>query len=71
MFMTYREPQPGITNRVHALRPGRGYYQTWCGRPGPEQPIELEVRSGDRPCPACLEALREEVARNERALSHA
>lgn len=68
MFMTYREPHPSTPNRVHALRPTPGYYETWCGRPGPEQVIDLTIREEDRPCPYCIAALKAEVARNELAL---
>jgi hypothetical protein len=70
MFMTYREPRTGITNRVHALRPSRDRYETWCGLLGPDEPIDLTINDDDRPCPRCLDALRAEVERNEQALTH-
>jgi hypothetical protein len=56
---------------VHALRPTRGAYQTWCGLSGPDEATDLEVNDDDSPCPDCLDALRAEVTRNEQALSNA
>jgi hypothetical protein len=71
MYMTYREPPPGDAHRVHALRPTRGTYQTWCGLAGPEVATNLDVDDEDRPCPDCLNALRAEVRRNQQVLSTA